>query len=148
MDRAALSPTRRNILIGAAGLAVAGIIATARLVPSVEQRTRRMLASNRFTRQFLSLAEAEQAEWAAQVGSVFTIEGGYRLKLAGVQPLPSTGRRPAELRDRAFAAVFEVLGGATMSGDLIYTASHSQYGSLPLFLSVTGSPSRMIAVFN
>ena len=148
MDRAALSPTRRNLLIGAAGLAVAGLIATARLVPSVEQRTRRLLASNRFTRQFLSLAEAEQAEWAAQVGSVFTVEGGYRLRLAGVRPLPSPGARPAELRDRGFAAVFDVLGGATMAGDLIYTASHSQYGSLPLFLSATGSPSRMVAVFN
>lgn len=149
MDRAALLPTRRNLLIGLAGLAVAGVIATARLVPSVEERTRRLLAGNRFTRQFLSLADAEQAEWANQVGSVFTLEGGYRLKLAGVSPLPSTGARPSNVtRDRAFEAVFEVLGGATMAGDLIYQASHSQYGSLPLFLSATASPSRMVAIFN
>jgi len=149
MDRAAPSHSRRNILLGLTGIAVAGIVATARLFPSAEQRTRRILASNPLTRQFLSLADAEQAEWARQVGSVFSVDGGYRLKLLGIQPLPSLGARPADVtRERAFAAVFQVLDGATMAGDLIYSASHSQYGGLPLFLSVTDSPSRMIAVFN
>ena len=51
-------------------------------------------------------------------------------------------------RDRAFAAVFDVLGGARVPSEVILTARHRQYGSLPLFLSATDSPARMIAVFN
>ncbi len=141
--------SRRSILLGLAGAAVSAVIATTALSPSMGERTRRLLAGNRFTRRFVSLADAGQGEWAAQVGSAFRLEGGYRLRLAGVRPLHSQGARPAAVaRDRAFAAVFEVLNGGTLAEDLIYSASHAQYGALPLFLTGTGDPRRMLAVFN
>jgi len=148
MERAASRLSRRNILVGAAGAAVCAIVATPLLRPVVGERTRRLLAGNPVTRRFLSLADAGQAEWAAQVGSVFTASGGHMLRLAGVQPLLSRGERPAGLRDRAFLAVFDVAGGASLAGDVIYTLTHPQYGATQVFLSLSGTPGRMQAVFN
>src|SRR5687767_3902691 len=149
MDRAASNPTRRNVLIGVAGAAVAAVVAAPFLRPGMSDGTRRLLAGNRFTRRFLSLADAGQAEWAAQAGSVFTAEGGYRLRLAGVRPLLSTGVRPPEVARRsAFLAVFDVLDNMTMAGDVIYDLRHGQYGRLPVFLSASDDPRRMFAVFN
>jgi hypothetical protein len=149
MDRTASTLSRRNILLGLAGAAVSAVVATTALAPAAGERTRRVLAGNRFTRRFLSLADAGQSEWTSQVGSAFTLDGGYRLRLAGVRPLHSQGARPASVaRDRAFAAVFEVLGGAPLAEDLIYSARHAHYGALPLFLTGTDDPRRMLAVFN
>ena len=149
MERAASPISRRTVVAGLGGLAVTALVATSAFQPSVTDRARRMLASNRFTRRFLSLAGAEESEWAAQVGSEFRVEGGYRMRLAGVRPLLSSGARPANVsRGRAFVAVFEVAGGMTMPSDLIYTAFHSQYGQLPIFLTASADPGRMLAVFN
>jgi hypothetical protein len=150
MEQAASSTlSRRGVLGGVASLAIAAIVATTAFRPAVGDRARRVLAGNSFTRRFLSLANAEQAEWQAQVGSDLTVEGGYTIRLAGVRPLTSLGERPASVtRERAFAAVFDVRGGATMAGDLIYTVTHPQYGVMPVFLSATGTARRMQAVFN
>ena len=148
MERAS-NLSRRNLVIGLAGAAVSAAVATTALSPGANERTRRLLAGNRFTRRFVSLAHADQAEWAAQVGSDFRLDGGSRLRLAGVRPLHSEGNRPAAVtRDRAFVAVFDVLGGGSVAEELIYAASHPQYGALPLFLTGTGDPRRMLAVFN
>jgi hypothetical protein len=149
MEQAAFpKPSRRRILIGGATVAAA-VAAVPLLRPGAGSRTRRLLASNGLTRRFLSLADAERDEWAAQVGSNFAAEGGYRLKLAGVRPLRSEGARPSSVsRQSAFVAVFDVLDGRTMAGDLIYTLRHSQYGRLPIFLTVSEHPGRMLAVFN
>lgn len=141
--------SRRKVVIGLAGAAVTAAVATTALGPAASDRTRRLLAGNRLTRRFLSLAHADQSEWAAQIGSQLRLDGGYRLRLAGVRPLHSGGARPASAtRGNAFVAVFDVLGSGEMAGDLIYTASHPQYGALPLFLSAAGDPRRMLAVFN
>lgn len=149
MEEAASPISRRSAVAGLAGLAVTAVVATTALRPSAGDRARRLLASNPLTRGFVSLASAEQSEWTAQVGSDFTLEGGYRMRLAGVRPLLSAGDRPANVtRERAFIAVFEVAGGVALPGDLIYTATHASYGQLPLFLSQAGDPGRMIAVFN
>jgi hypothetical protein len=148
MKRVAASLSRRNILIGAGGAALCAIIAAPLLRPAVGERTRRLLASNPLTRRFLSFAYAEQTEWAAQVGSVFTAPGGYTLRLAGVEPLQSAGERPAGLRRRAFLAVFDVAGGLAMAGDTIYTLTHPQYGATEVFLTLTDVPGRTVAVFN
>lgn len=149
MERAAFSFSRRKIVLGLAGTAVAAAVAVPALRPAAGERARRLLASNGLTRGFLSLADAGQGEWQAQVGSVFTVEGGYRMRLAGVQPLQSEGARPPQAwRERAFIAVFELAGGVTLAGDLIYTVAHPEYGALPLFLSASDDPRRMFAVFN
>ena len=149
MEHAAAPLSRRNILVGLAGAAVTAVVATTALRPALGDRGRRALASKSFTRRFLSLADAGEGEWQAQVGSEFTADGGYTLRLAGVRPLTSLGTRPPEVtRERAFAAIFDVRGGMTMAGDLIYTVTHPQYGRMPLFLSATADPARMLAVFN
>jgi hypothetical protein len=149
MDRSDSTPSRRNVLIGVGAAAVAAVVATPLLRPGMGDATRRVLAGNRFTRRFLSLATAGQAEWAAQVGSVFTAEGGYRLRLAGVRPLASSGARPPEVARRsAFVAVFDVLNGMTMPGEMIYNLRHGDYGRLPVFLNASDEPRRMLAVFN
>jgi hypothetical protein len=148
MERAS-TVSRRNLLAGLAGVAVTAVLATAAFRPTVGERARRALAGNGFTRRFLSLAEAGQREWAAQIGSVFEVQGGGTMRLAGVRALQSSGARPPSVtRDRAFVAVFDVMNGMTMAGDLIYTISHPQYGPLPIFLSASGNPRRMMAVFN
>lgn len=149
MERAATTVSRRNILLGVAGAAVAAVVSSPLWQPAAGQRTRRLLAGNSFTRRFLSLAHAEQAEWEALTGSVFSAGAGYQLRLAGVRPLPSSGVRPPEAwRAGAFVAVFEVLNGMTMPGEIIHTLSHNQYGRLPVFLTVSSDPGRMLAVFN
>ena len=47
--------------------------------------------------QLVPLATAEMGEWASRVGATFSA-AGYGLRLSGVEPLPSEGARPAELR--------------------------------------------------
>ena len=148
MDRAAASPTRRNILMGAAGAAVCAIVAAPLLRPVAGEHGRRLLASNPLTRRFLPLAWAEQAEWEAQVGTVFTAAGGQSLRLAGVEPLQSSGERPAGLRRRAFLAVFDVAGGLAPAGHALHTLTHPRHGALELFLSPSGTQARIFAVFN
>jgi hypothetical protein len=149
MERAASTLSRRHLLAGVAGAAVVALVALPSWGPPAGDRARRLLAGNPLTRRFLSLAYAEMDEWAAQVGTGFTASSGHRLRLAGVRPLPSGGRRPASVaRRRAFAAFFDITSGGAMAGDLIYQVRHRHYGTMPLFLTATSSPARMLAVFN
>lgn len=148
MDRAAVGVSRRNILVGAAGAAVCAIVATPLLRPVMGDRARRLLAGHPITRRFVSLDDAGEAEWAAQVGTRFTASTGQRLRLAGVRAFPSPGPRPAGLRQSAFAVFFDVADGAAMAQNVIYTLAHPQYGSTRLMLSLTDTPGRMVAVFN
>lgn len=143
---------RKMMLITGGAIAGAGALIAAPFRAEIAATARRVLTSVPLGRGLLSLANAGYEEWAAQVGSVFTLGGGTRITLAGVRPLPSSGTRPAGLgRDRAFVAVFEPARGQSLAGDLIYTANHSEYGPLPLFLSAASdarTPGRMLAVFN
>jgi len=143
---------RKMMLVTGGAVAGAGALIAAPFREKIVATAREALTSTRLGRGLLSLAHAGYEEWAAQVGSVFTLGGGTRITLAGVRPLPSSGTRPAGLgRDRAFVAVFEPARGQSLAGDLIYTAIHREYGPLPLFLSAGGdarTPGRMLAVFN
>lgn len=98
-----------------------------------------------------ALADGAMNDWAGIVGTVFDAGGGHSLKLVGVEPLPSSGVRPADVsRERAFIAVFDSIGGE-MAGDLIYSIAASNYGPLDVFLAAAASPElprRMHAVFN
>lgn len=139
-------------MIAGGGAAVAGI-AVAALTPlgnPVKGKAREVLAGSGWGRSLLSLADGTMAEWQAQVGSTFAVGGGTTMRLAGVRAMSSGGARPMGVTRRAaFAAYFEVLGGQSLPGELIYTASHPQYGPLQIFLSESGSaPRRMLAVFN
>ena len=98
-----------------------------------------------------ALASGEIGQWAAQVGTEFT-SGAFRLRLAGVRPLPSAGARPPSVaRQRAFLAVFDVTAGGPMPGDLTYRMSARRDGPLDIFISSAATsefPNRMAAVFN
>ena len=153
MENAGRILSRRNLLLVLGGaVAAVGALAAAPFRNVVGQSTRALIAGQPWARGMLSLADGSYEEWLAQVGSVFAAGGGYGIRLAGVRPLASTGIRPRGVsRARAFLAVFDVTGGGSMAGDLIYTVSHPQYGPLPIFLSASADPNmrgRMLAVFN
>jgi hypothetical protein len=149
MEKQGFRLSRRNMIfiVGGAVTAVGALLA-APYKALIDSQVGGLLGTAAAKRT-INLATAGYNDWLAQVGTTFT-GGGYSLKLAGIAPLLSTGVRPAGLRDRAFAANFDVAAGRTMAGDLIYTINHPQYGPLQVFLSATGSqtPARMIAVFN
>ena len=102
------------------------------------------------TTQTQPLATSEMDRWSRMVGKEFT-GAGFRLKLKGVQALNSAGDRPPEVtRDAAFVAVFEVLSGGYMPGDLIYRLS-TRDEVLDIFLANAFTrefPRNMHAVFN
>lgn len=101
------------------------------------------------TSQSQTLATSEMDRWSKMVGSDFT-SGAFRLRLQGVRALNSTGDRPPELRDGAFLAVFEVISGGYMPGDLIYRMT-TRNQVLDVFLANAFSPEyprNMHAVFN
>lgn len=152
MEKAVSTLTRRNLLLAfAGGTAIAGISALLPFGSSTGSGLARRLASgNRWTRRFVSLGAADIEEWTAQVGSAFRVAGGWSLRLAGVRPLPSGGERPAGVRERAFAAVFDVVGGGDMPADLIYRVRPRDYAGFDMFLEAVegGAGRRMIAVFN
>lgn len=144
--------SRRNVVVGGATAATVGAIALSPLGVPISREAQALLATQPWARGMLSLSSAGYDQWVAQVGSVFALGGGTSMRLAGVRPLESDGARPMGVARRsAFVAVFDLLGGQTMAGDLIYTASHPQYGPLQIFLSASGdsrTPARMLAVFN
>lgn len=103
------------------------------------------------TGQGRALAVGEIDQWSRMVGTRFQASG-YRLALAGVRPLASSGRRPANVaRQKAFLAVFDVLDGQDMPGNMIHSMSAAGRGALDVFLTSAAStefPRRMHAVFN
>lgn len=144
--------TRRNVLIGVGVTAACGIaLAAPRIKPQVMRRTREMIARTP-ARIYLPLDYGDYPEWLSAVGNIFVAEGGYQLRLAGVEPLGPAGSRPAEVaRDRAFQAAFDVRNGMTMAGGLIYTLVHPTHGRIPLLMTASTDPAmvnRMYAVMN
>jgi len=97
-----------------------------------------------------ALATGNMDRWISMVGTEFSTSG-VRLKVGGVQALPSVGARPPDAtREAAFLVVFEILSGGGMPGDLIYPMTSSTH-RLDVFLAsaVTAEfPNRMHAVFN
>lgn len=136
--------TRRTVV---AGLCASGLVTacSSSRAPEAEPDPQAKAAA-----QGQALATGNMDRWARMVGGEFDASG-FRLKLAGVRPLPSSGERPANVaREAAFLAVFEVLGGGQMPGDLIY-AMRSSTHALDVFLlsgATAEFPNRMHAVFN
>lgn len=151
MEQAESHPSRRNVLfvLGGAALAAGAVIA-APVRDLIAGATQSLVNGAAAPRGTVNLASASYEQWLAQVNTNFAVAGGSPLKLLGVEALNSTGQRPAGLRARAFALTFNVSGGGTMAGDLIYTISHPQYGALRIFLTAADprTPTRMLAVFN
>ncbi len=142
--------SRRNLLAGLGfGVAAAGALATPALQLSW---TRKPGAKGSWwDRQFTSLASAGVDEWSRQVGAEFALAGGIVAKLAQVQPLRSPGRRPAGLREGAFAVVFESAGAPLPAGDRILDISHAEAGAMKIYFSACGEKCgshRLQAIFN
>jgi hypothetical protein len=142
-----LSVNRRYVVAGMCASGLLGAFSFAAV------RTQQQLAKGQQPAgqtQTQSLATSEMDRWSRMVGDEFT-GGGFRLKLKGVQALNSKGDRPPEVtRDAAFLAVFEVLSGGFMPGDLIYRMS-TRNQALDVFLgnaSTRAFPNQMHAVFN
>lgn len=139
------------MLVTGGAVAGASALMAAPFRDEIASTARTVLASTGVGRALLSLANASYEEWAAQVGSTFSLGGATRLRLTGVTAFPDGGTRPSGIRRRSFAAVFDPVGrGVSVAPDLIYTAVHPEYGPLPLFLNATNNPQapgRMIAVF-
>lgn len=94
------------------------------------------------------LSTADADKWEAAAGSLFDA-GGYVLRLAGIERIEQAGRRPGELRQQAFVALFDIVRGGFMPGELIYRISHATIPAFNIFLSSSAStPSRMHAFFN
>ena len=142
------SVSRRHVVagIGASGLIGAFSFAAVK----TQQQLEKELKTTGQTTQPSTLATSEKDRWSRMVGDEFT-GGGFRLKLMGIQALNSKGERPPEVtRDAAFLAVFEVISGGYMPGDLIYRMS-TRNQVLDIFLANAFTPEfprNMHAVFN
>jgi hypothetical protein len=144
--------SRRNIIVAAGAAAAVGALS---LSPA-----RRLIADAGGARSDgtapgsggpATLATGSLDDWQGAIGATFTIAGAGALRLAGLRPLESRGNRPSNLRGRAFVAMFDPVGGATLAGDLIYTARRRGAAAFPIFLSASPdprTPARMLAVFN
>lgn len=145
--------SRRNVMIAGGGtVAAIGAFAASPLSNPLTSEVRGMLAGQKWVRGVLSLANATYAEWESMVGATFSLGGGATMRLTGVRALASDGSRPLNVaRRQAFLGVFEPGRGQSMAGDLIYTATHPQYGPVQLFLGNAPAPrgaAQMLAVFN
>ena len=142
---------RRNMMLVTGG-AVAG--ASALIAAPFRESIKsvgRTLRVNSSAPGFQSLATGTYDQWLNEVGASFALSGSSRVKLVGVRALPTSGAKPAGVRAQAFAAFFEPPAGQTVPADLIYTATHSSYGPMPLFLARGNdarTPNRMVAIFN
>lgn len=135
------APVSRRTLLGALASAAAATGALA--APA------RAKAATRLPRLTGPLAHGGYREWSAQVGSEFHVraeDGTKVLKLVAVKPIgepsPRVGRGR---RTRAFAAVFEPLGGTLPRGDRTYPLSHPHHGRLDLFFGPSGK--QITAIF-
>ncbi|HST37354.1 MAG TPA: hypothetical protein VLK25_12085 [Allosphingosinicella sp.] len=145
--------SRRNVLVAGGGtVAAVGAFAISPLSNPLVSEMRSALAGQTLVRGLFSLANGTYEEWQSLVGSTFSLGGGTTMRLTGVSPLLSSGTRPYSVaRRQAFLGVFEPGPRQSMAGDLIYTATHPQYGPVQLFLTnapPAAGPTRMHAVFN
>ena len=109
-----------------------------------------MVSSGAF-RGLLSLSSATYEEWESVVGTNFALGGRTSVQLVGVRALPTSGAKPRGVRTQGFAAFFDPARGQSVAPDLIYTATHSIYGTTQIYLAATSdprTPGRMVAVFN
>jgi hypothetical protein len=140
---------RRNILLGLAG----GAVAAGGL--AVQQTGgagafAELLRPDGLGRSGVFLATANKDDWALQVGTLFTASTGHVLKLVDVQGFAERGKRPANLRNQAFVARFDITSGGQLAASQLINVSHKTGGTFDIFMT-GGNPARplrMLAVFN
>lgn len=142
---------RKMMLVTGGAVAGASALMAAPFREPIKSTARSALVNSGIGRSFLSLGNGNYEEWLSVVGSTFSLGGRTNVQLVGVRALPTSGARPRGVRAQGFAAFFEPAAGQSVAPDLIYTATHSSYGPMQLFLAGTGdarTPRRMVAVFN
>lgn len=141
--------SRRALLAGLGiGVAAAGTYAT----PALGWTRKPQAGDGRRDRLSASLERAGADEWSRWIGVRFAISGGAVAKLVEVQPLRSPGRRPAGLRDGAFAIVLEAAAGSSLpAADRVLDVVHSDAGAMKIYFSACGGDCgarRLQAIFN
>ena len=144
MPKPATGLSRRNMMIAGGGtVAAIGAFAASPLSNPLVSEVRGALAGQVWVRGMLSLANGTFEEWQSLVGASFSLGGGATMRLAGVRALQASGSRPYDVaRRQAFVAFFDPGAGQSMPSDLIYTATHAQYGPVQLFLTQCTSAPR------
>lgn len=134
--------SRRQLLAGLTGAMVLSACSASSSGPNAAAA----LTENATAR--IPLATAEVGTWIPAAGTRFTA-GVYSLVLAGVESVASPGARPADLRQQAFIAAFDVEQGGFMPGDLVYRLSSATTTTFDIFMSNSAtSATRMYALFN
>jgi hypothetical protein len=98
-----------------------------------------------------SLATASVDDWKQQVGTTFETSTGHRLRLTEVHEFATRDQRPAGLRERPFAASFDVVAGSrSMPAQLTLRVNHKVGGTFDMFVTAAhpDSPLRRVAVFS
>jgi hypothetical protein len=142
--------SRRKLLAGL-GFGVAAVGAIAAPALQLDWTRKPGAKGSWWDRQFTSLADAGADEWSGQIGTEFALAGGVVAKLAEVTRMRSPGRRPAGLRDGAFALVFESAGAGLPPGDRILDVSHAAAGKMKVYFSACADSCgghRLQAIFN
>ena len=144
--------SRRKMMLATGGaVAGASALVAAQFSEDIRIAARDVVANIPGGRTLLSLGDAGYDEWLTVVGSSFSLGGRTNVQLVGVRALPTSGSKPQGVRSQGFAAFFDPAKGQTVAPDLIYTATHNQYGPTQLYLAATSdqrTPGRMVAVFN
>jgi len=142
--------SRRNVLVGLAGSAAAGAVATTNAGQQEVAAFKQLLWSNKPGRHNVRLATATVDDWSLQVGTKFQASSGHTLRLDDVQQFDHQNTRPKGLRDRAFAAGFSIISGVgTLPNQVLLQVSHPEGGTFEMFMTAGSpdKPQRRIAVF-
>jgi hypothetical protein len=142
--------SRRNLLVGLAGSAAVGMAAVTDAGQQQVAAFRQLLWKRQPGQRNVRLATATVDDWALQIGSTFQTSTGHTLKLTDVVQFDHQNKRPAGLRDRPFAAGFEVVAGdGPLPDQATLRVAHREGGTFDMFLTA-GSPDkplRRIAVY-
>jgi hypothetical protein len=142
--------SRRNVLVGLAGSAAAGAVATTNAGQQEVAAFKQLLWSNKPGRHNVRLATATVDDWSLQVGTKFQASSGHTLRLDDVEQFDHQNTRPKGLRDRAFAAGFSIISGVgTLPNQVLLQVSHPEGGTFEMFMTAGSpdKPQRRIAVF-
>jgi hypothetical protein len=142
--------SRRNLLVGLAGGAAVGAIATSNAGQEEVQAFKNLLWKNKPGKRYVRLDTATVDDWSLQVGTKFRASSGHTLRLDDVQQFDHQNTRPKGLRDRAFAAGFSIISGVgALPSQVLLQVSHAEGGTFDMFMTAGSpdKPQRRIAVF-
>jgi hypothetical protein len=143
--------SRRNMMAGMATSAALVASTSAEAKQPTVKSIKQPLPSRPPLRSIGSLATASVDEWKQQIGTTFETSTGHRLRLADVREFDNQGKRPASLRERPFAAGFDIVSGTgAMPEQLTLRVNHKAGGTFDMFVTAATpeSPLRRVAVFS